>query len=313
MRPLRAVPAGRLDALDATDIFRGGSIVNAETRVAVVGITGTAARHHTQNMKRYGTQVVAGVRPGAGGEWVEGVRVFDTTADAMRETGANAAVLFVPSGAIRQAAFEALDAGLELLVMVPEHVPMHDTMAIVERAQETGARVVGPNTPGLIRPSARSKLGFLPEAYFTPGPVGVASRSGTLHYEMVRRLTMADVGQSTCVGVGGDGVVGTTFADMLRHFEQDDDTEAVLLVGEIGGTMEEDAADLVASGAVTKPVVAFVAGRNAPPDKRMGHAGAIIAAGRGSIKSKVEAFARAGIALADLPSDVVPMLRSALK
>ena len=288
-------------------------IVDAETRVAVVGITGKAARHHTQNMKRYGTRVVAGVRPGAAGEWVEGVRVFDTTADAMRETGANAAVLFVPSGAIRQAAMEALDAGLPLLVMVPEHVPLHDTMAIVERAQEVGALVVGPNTPGLIRPSVSCKLGFLPEAYFTPGPIGVASRSGTLHYEMVRRLTAAGLGQSTCVGVGGDGVVGTTFADMLRHFEQDDETEAVLLVGEIGGTMEEDAADMVAAGEFTKPVVAFVAGRNAPPDKRMGHAGAIIAAGRGSIESKVKAFARAGIALADSPKDMVPLLQGALK
>ena len=288
-------------------------IVDADTAVAVVGITGQAARLHTRIMKAYGTQVVAGVRPGAAGQQVEGVPVFDSAAEAMAGAGANAAVLFVPALAIRAAALEALDAGLKLLVMVPEHVPVHDTLAIAERARQVGAQVVGPNTPGLIRPSVKCKLGFLPQAYFTPGPVGVASRSGTLHYEMVRRLTGEGIGQSTCVGVGGDGVVGTTFADMLRFFQDDPETRAVLMVGEIGGTMEEDAAELVIAGEATKPVVSFLAGRNAPPDKRMGHAGAIIAAGRGTIESKEEAFGRAGIALADLPGDVVPMLRRALE
>jgi succinyl-CoA synthetase alpha subunit len=287
-------------------------LVNRETRLIVQGLTGGAARHHAGLMRAYGTEIVAGVRPGAGGQEVDGVPVFDRVAEAVAATGANASVLFVPAGAVRAAAVEALDAGLQLLVLVPEHVPLHDTLAVVERARTTGARVVGPNTPGLIRPAARCKLGFLPEGYFVDGPVGVTSRSGTLTYEIVRRLTAAGLGQSTCVGVGGDPVVCTTFADMLRHFEQDPDTRAVVMVGEIGGSLEEDAARLLIDGEVTKPVVAFLAGRNAPPDKRMGHAGAIIAAGRGTIESKLAAFAEAGVRVADRLADVAPLIREAL-
>ena len=287
-------------------------MVNRETRLIVQGITGDAARHHAGLMRAYGTGVVAGVRPGAGGQTVDGVPVFDRVAEAVDATGATASVLFVPAGAVRGAAEEALDAGLKLLVMVPEHVPLHDTLAVVERAQAAGARVVGPNTPGLIRPAARCKLGFLPESYFVDGPVGVTSRSGTLTYEIVRRLTGAGLGQSTCVGVGGDPVVCTTFADMLRFFEGDPDTRAVVMVGEIGGSLEEDAAQLLIDGEVTKPVIAFLAGRNAPPDKRMGHAGAIIAAGRGTIESKLAAFAAAGVRVADRLTDVVTLVREAL-
>jgi succinyl-CoA synthetase alpha subunit len=288
------------------------ALVSRQTRVLVQGITGGAARLHTRIMQGYGTRVVGGVRPGAAGQTVEGVPVFDSVADAVQATGADASVLFVPAAHIRAAAFEAMEAGLRLLVMVPEHVPLHDSLAIVERAGELGARVVGPNTPGLLRTSARCKLGFLPEGYFTPGPVGVASRSGTLTYELVRRLTLAGVGQSLCVGVGGDPVVGTTLAQMLRLFEADPETRAVLLVGEIGGSMEEDAARLMVEGAITKPVVAFLAGRNAPPEKRMGHAGAIIAAGRGTIESKLAALSGAGVAVADLPSDVPRLVQRAL-
>ncbi|MBW2459804.1 MAG: succinate--CoA ligase subunit alpha [Deltaproteobacteria bacterium] len=288
------------------------TLVDKNTRLAVQGITGKAASLHTRIMREYGTQVVAGVRPGAAGRTVEEVPVYDTIADAVKASGANASTLFVPAYAIREAAFEALDAGIELLVMVPEHVPLHDTMAIVERATATGARVVGPNTPGLICPAANCKIGFLPQRYFEDGPVGVASRSGTLTYEIVSRLSGAGMGQSTCVGVGGDPIVCTTFAQMLQSFEADDATSAIVLVGEIGGSMEEDAAELVVQKQVTKPVVAFLAGRNAPKDKRMGHAGAIVAAGRGSIESKLEAFEKAGIAVADQPADVVPLVKRAL-
>lgn len=288
-------------------------LVGQQTRVMVQGITGAAARLHTRIMRQYGTQVTAGVRPGAAGQIVEGVPVFDTVAEAAKATGANASVLFVPAGFIRQAAFEALDAGIKLLVMVPEHVPLHDTMAIVERSLEAGARVIGPNTPGLICPAAQCKIGFLPERYFIDGPVGVASRSGTLTYEIVKRLTAAGLGQSFCAGVGGDPIVTTTFSDMLRLFEADAATQAVVLIGEIGGSMEEDAAQLVIDGEVTKPVVTFLAGRNAPKEKRMGHAGAIIAAGRGTIESKLAAFEQAGISTADLPSEVVPLVRTALR
>ncbi len=288
------------------------ALLTCETRVIVGGITGKAARLHTSIMKAYGTRVVGGVRPGAAGQTVEGAPVFDTMADAVAETGGDAAVLFVPAGRVRQAAFETLDAGIKLVVMVPEHVPLHDTMAIVQRAEELGARVVGPNTLGIIRPSVRTKLGFLPEAYFTEGPVAVASRSGTLTYEIVMRLTRAGIGQSTCIGCGGDPIVATTFPQALELFEADDDTEAVVLIGEIGGSMEEEAAALRQAGKVTKPVVCFLAGRNAPPEKRMGHAGAIVAAGRGTIDSKLDAMAAAQIPVADLPSDVVPLVEAAL-
>jgi len=284
------------------------ALVDKGTRLLVQGITGKAATLHTKLMLDYGTTVVAGARPDAGGQLVEGVPVFNTAAEAVQQTGATASVLFVPAYAIRHAAFEAMDAGVKLLVMVPEHVPQHDTMAIIERAQSCGARVVGPNTPGLICPEVRCKIGFLPHRYFLDGTVGVVSRSGTLTYEIVGRLTAAGIGQSTTVGVGGDPMVGTTFAELLELFEADARTKAVVLIGEIGGSMEEDAAELVEQGRVTKPVVAFLAGRNAPPDKRMGHAGAIVAAGRGSIDSKLEAFARAGIAVADHPAEVVSLI-----
>ena len=289
------------------------ALLTKETRIIVGGITGKAARLHTRIMKAYGTAVVGGVRPGAAGQTVEGAPVFDSMADAVAETGGDAAVLFVPAGRLRQAALETMEAGIKLVVMVPEHVLLHDTMAIVQRARELGARVIGPNTPGIIRPAVKAKMGFLPEAYFCEGPVGVASRSGTLTYEIVMRLTRAGVGQSTCIGCGGDPIVGTTFPQALQIFEDDPDTRAVVLIGEIGGSMEEEAAHLRAHGKVTKPVVCFLAGRNAPPEKRMGHAGAIIAAGRGTIASKLEALERGKIPVADLPSDVVPLVKAALR
>jgi succinyl-CoA synthetase alpha subunit len=287
-------------------------LVGPDTRVLVQGITGSAARHHTELMLDYGTRVVAGARPGAGGQQVGPVPVFGSVAEAVATTAANASILFVPARAMKAAAFEAMDAGIGLLVPVSEHVPLHDTMAIVAKASEVGADVIGPNTPGLISPPARCKIGFVPSRYYTPGPVGVASRSGTLTYEIVSRLTLAGIGQTLCVGVGGDGVVGTTFSRMARLFEANPDTRVILLVGEVGGSMEEEVAELKASGEITKPIVAYIAGRTAPEGKRMGHAGAIVAAGRGSIASKLDAFSIAGVPVAEVPGEVVGLVREAL-
>jgi succinyl-CoA synthetase alpha subunit len=262
-------------------------------------------------MLDYGTGIVAGARPGAGGSKVHGVPVFDTATEAVEAAGANASILFVPARAMKAAAFEAMDAGIRLLVMVSEHVPLHDTLAIVAKSEETGARVVGPNTPGLISPKERVKIGFVPSQYYVPGPIGVASRSGTLTYEIVSRLTLAGIGQTLCVGVGGDPVVGTTFAQMARLFEADHETKAMLFVGEVGGSMEEEVADLVTRKEIVKPVVAYIAGRTAPEGKRMGHAGAIVAGGRGSIRSKLAAFEAAGIPVAAVPGEVVDLVREA--
>jgi len=288
-------------------------LVDEQTRVLVQGITGRAARHHVELMQRYGTRVVSGVRPGAAGERVHGVPVFDTVREAVSDTAANAAVLFVPAAVMRESALETLQAGVRLLVMVTEHVPRHDTMWLLASAREMGARIIGPNTPGLIAPGTHCKIGFLPADYYRPGPVGVASRSGTLTYEIVARLSAAGIGQSTCLGVGGDAVVGTTFAEVARLFETDPETQAMLFIGEVGGGMEEELAGLVHAGEITKPLVAYIAGRTAPEGKRMGHAGAIVAGGRGSLKSKLAALGDAGVPVAALPGDVPELVRQALK
>lgn len=285
-------------------------LVNSETKLLVQGITGEAARHHTEVMMDYGTNIVAGMRPGAGGTEVHGVPVYDTVAEAAAAKKPNASILFVPAKAMKQAAFEALEANIKLVVMVSEHVPLHDTMEIAAKAEEMGANLVGPNTPGLIAPSLHCKIGFVPAQYYMPGPVGVASRSGTLTYEIVSRLTLAGIGQTTCVGVGGDPVVGTTFSKMARLFEADPETKVILLVGEVGGSMEEEVADLVQRGEIKTPVVAYIAGRTAPKGKRMGHAGAIVAAGRGSIESKLEAFKAANIPVAAVPGEVVELVQN---
>ena len=287
-------------------------IINSHTRLLVQGITGDAARLHTKLMCEYGTNIVAGVRPGAGGTEVEGVKVFNTVQDAMIATAPNTSILFVPAKVMKSAAFEALDSGIKTVVMVSEHIPLHDTMEIVTKAQQVGARVIGPNTPGLISPADKCKVGFVPSSYYIAGKIGVASRSGTLTYEIVSRLTETGIGQSTCVGIGGDPVIGTPFSEILRMFENDHETEAILMIGEIGGTMEEEAAELVQTGEIIKPVVAYLAGRTAPPDKKMGHAGAIIASGRGTIQSKLEAFEQAGIPVAKVPDEVVQIVKQVL-
>ncbi|MEE4311105.1 MAG: succinate--CoA ligase subunit alpha [candidate division KSB1 bacterium] len=284
-------------------------IVNAHTRLLVQGITGEAAQHHTGLMRSYGTTIVAGVRPGAGGSTVSGVPVYDTVKEAMDEKEINTSILFIPAKVMKSAAAEAIEAGIKTLVMVSEHVPLHDTMEIIARANDAGATVIGPNTPGVISPPDKCKVGFVPSQYYIPGPVGVASRSGTLTYEIVSRLTKAGIGQSSCVGIGGDPVVGTPFPRIIRLFEEDDDTKMILLIGEIGGSMEEEAAELVSQGIVKKPVVVYLAGRTAPEDKKMGHAGAIIARGRGTIQSKLNAFKQAGIPVAKVPGEVVHLIQ----
>lgn len=287
-------------------------LLNAETKVVVQGITGSAGGMHTKNMLEYGTKIVAGVRPGAEGQEVHGVPVFNTVKSAVEKTGANTSILFVPGGVVKSAAIEAMDAGIKLLVIVPEHVPLHDTMEIVTYAKKKGVVVIGPNTAGMIAPESKTKVGFVPNGYFVPGSVGVASRSGTLMYEIISRLTLNELGQTTCIGVGGDPIVGTRFPELLKMFQKDPQTKAILLIGEIGGSQEEDAAALVSSGVVTKPVIAYIAGRSAPKGKKIGHAGAIVAGDKGTMESKLAAFEDAGIKVAKTPGEVVELVRKAL-
>ena len=282
-------------------------LVNSETRLLVQGITGDAAQHHTLQMLTYGTNIVAGMRPGAGGQVIHGIEVFDSVAEAKKVKDPNTSILFVPAKAMKQAAFEAIDANIKLIVMVSEHVPLHDTLEIIAYSEKAGVNLIGPNTPGLISPSLRCKIGFVPANYYLPGPVGVASRSGTLTYEIVSRLTVAGIGQSTCVGIGGDPINGTNFIDTLMMFQEDPDTEKIVLIGEIGGTDEEQAAAYI-SEHVTKPVSAFIAGRTAPPGKRMGHAGAIVQGGTGLAEDKIKALENARVKVAQHPEEIPSLL-----
>ncbi|MBX6722703.1 MAG: succinate--CoA ligase subunit alpha, partial [Dactylosporangium sp.] len=252
-------------------------LVDEKTKVLVQGITGNQGRFHTRQMLDYGTRVVAGTSPGREGEEVEGVPVYDTVEAAVEKHGANASVLFVPAPFVRDAAFEAIAAGLSPVVILAEHVPLKDAMHVMAFAKERGSVVIGPNTYGICT-AGKCKMGIPPNVVFSPGPVGVVARSGTLSYEIVASLTQAGLGQTTVVGMGGDRVVGVSFVDMLKRFENDPETKAVVLVGEIGGTAEEEAAEHIKQ--MTKPVVAYLAGRSAPPGRRMGHAGAIIERGR---------------------------------
>jgi len=284
--------------------------VNEKTRVLVQGITGKQGSFHTGQMLAYGTQIVGGVSPGKGGQKVEGVPVFDTVFAAMEKEPAEAAILFIPAPFARDAALEALNAGLKLVVLIPEHIPLHDAMEIMAYAKAKNAVVVGPNTFGLVS-SGRSKIGIMPNRYFIPGPVGVVSRSGTLCYEIVGHLTTGEIGTTTVVGLGGDRVVGLHFIDVLSQFEADPDTKAIVLVGEIGGSAEEEASAFIKKS-VSKPVIAYLAGKSAPPGKRMGHAGAIIERGRGTFASKVKALSAAGVKVAALPNEVATMVKEVL-
>jgi succinyl-CoA synthetase alpha subunit len=276
-------------------------LIDRTTRVLVQGITGSAGSFHARQMKAYGTDLVAGVTPGRGGSlFEEEVPVFDSVAEAVRRTGANASAIFVPPPGAADAILEAADAGMVLIVAITEGIPVLD-MVRVKRALETrpGTRLIGPNCPGVITPE-QCKIGIMPGHIHRPGRVGVVSRSGTLTYEAVKQLTDLGLGQSTAVGIGGDPVHGTDFVDVLRLFEDDPGTDAVILIGEIGGSEEERAADFVRDR-MKKPVVGFIAGRTAPPGKRMGHAGAVISGGSGTAAAKIEAMRQAGITVVDSP------------
>jgi succinyl-CoA synthetase alpha subunit len=277
-------------------------LVGPTTRVLVQGITGREGTFHTRQAVAYGTRVVAGVTPGRGGRDVDGIPVFDTVQRAVEATGADASVIFVPPPAAADAILEAAAAGLALVVCITEGIPALDMLRVCAALQGRSTRLIGPNCPGIITPEA-CKIGIMPGHIHRRGPVGVVSRSGTLTYEAVGQLSALGVGQSTCVGIGGDPLVGTDFVDMLRLFEADAETRAIVMIGEIGGTAEEHAAAFVRDH-VSKPVVAFIAGRTAPPGRRMGHAGAIIAGGKGTATEKMAALREAGIRVVESPADI---------
>jgi succinyl-CoA synthetase alpha subunit len=284
-------------------------LVDQDTKIIVQGITGHQGRFHSQAMMDFGTNVVGGVTPGKAGQEVNGLPVFDTVQDAVDETGADAGVGCVPAAFARDAALEALDAGIELVNVITEHIPDRDAIDFDHYAMYEDARVLGPNCPGVCSPTEDTKLGILPNRIFTPGNVGIVSRSGTLTYEMVGALSEAGIGQSTCIGIGGDPCPGTTFVDALELFENDPETDEIILVGEIGGTAEEEAAEYITEN-VSKPVHAYIAGRSAPQGKQMGHAGAIVTRGKGTAESKIQAFEKAGCKVADFPGDVVDFIKS---
>jgi succinyl-CoA synthetase alpha subunit len=287
-------------------------LVNAETRLAVQGITGREGEFHSRAMLAFGTNIVAGVTPGKGGQTaLDGhVPVFDTMADAVRETGANASCIFVPAAAAPDAILEAGDSGIALVICITENIPALDMLRVYHVLRQKGVRLIGPNCPGLTSVGERAKVGIIPNDIHRPGSVGLVSRSGTLTYEVVQAMTDAGIGQSTCVGIGGDPIVGTSFIDVLDMFNQDLETEAMVMIGEIGGDEEERAAAFV-QREVRKPMAAFIAGRTAPPGRRMGHAGAIISGGAGTAETKRQALEAAGIAVADSPSHIPDLLRAA--
>jgi len=273
----------------------------------VQGATGHQGQFHIGEMIHFGTRVVAGVTPGKSGETVYGVPVFNSARDAVTETQANTTLVLVPARFAKDAVFEALDAGIQTVVVITENIPFHDAMEFVHYTKYKGAVLIGPNCPGIASPGNKAKVGILPSGIFLKGHVGVASRSGTLTYEIVNSLSERDIGQSTCVGLGGDPIIGTSFIEALDAFEKDKETKAIVLVGEIGGTAEEDAAEHITKH-ISKPVFAFIAGRTAPPGKRMGHAGAIIARGKGTAESKIKAFEKADVKLAKFPTDIADLV-----
>ncbi|MDX8362267.1 MULTISPECIES: succinate--CoA ligase subunit alpha [Bacillaceae] len=285
--------------------------INKDTKVIVQGITGSTALFHTKQMLEYGTQIVAGVTPGKGGTEAEGVPVFNTVEEAVKATGANVSVIYVPAPFAADAILEAVDAELDLAICITEHIPVLDMVKVKKYMEGKKTRLVGPNCPGVITPE-ECKIGIMPGYIHTKGHVGVVSRSGTLTYEAVHQLSQAGIGQSTAVGIGGDPVNGTDFIDALKAFNEDPDTYAVIMIGEIGGTAEEEAALWVKEN-MTKPVVGFIGGRTAPPGKRMGHAGAIISGGKGTADEKIKVMNECGIQVADTPAVMGETLISTLK
>ncbi|MGI6712236.1 MAG: succinate--CoA ligase subunit alpha [Bacillota bacterium] len=284
--------------------------INENTHVLIQGITGNQGMFHTRQMVKYGTKVLAGVSPGKGGQKVDDIPVYNTVMEAIKYHPINASILFVPAAFAKDGAFEAISAGVKVLVMLTEHIPVHDTMAILSYARSKGTTVIGPNTFGVVS-SGKCKLGIPPNQYFVPGPVGVVARSGTLSYEIVGAMLAAGIGTTTVVGLGGDRVVGINFIDVLPEFENDPETKVIVLVGEIGGTAEEEAAAYIKEH-ITKPVVAYLAGKSAPPGKRMGHAGAIIERGMGTFAGKVQALEDAGVIVASLSFDVPELVKKVL-
>ncbi|MDQ7782068.1 MAG: succinate--CoA ligase subunit alpha [Desulfomonilaceae bacterium] len=287
-------------------------LVNRDSRVICQGITGRNGKFHSLACRDYGTNIVGGVTPGKQGEKVDGIPVFHTVWKAVKETGANVSIIFIPAAFAKDPILEAVDAGIELIVCVTEGIPPLDTASALRTARFQGRKVVGPNTPGVISPPEKCKVGIMPGYIHMPGSVGVISRSGTLTYEVVDQLTKNGVGQSTCLGLGGDPVVGLSFIDALRLFKDDPETEAVVLIGEIGGSAEEQAAAYIKEE-FNKPVVAYIAGRLAPPGKRMGHAGAIVSGGSGTAQSKIEALRAAGVTVVENPTRVGSTMKEILK
>lgn len=285
-------------------------LIDKNTKVICQGITGSAGTFHTKGCAEYGTQMVGGVTPGKGGQTVEGIPVYDTVEEAVEQTGADATMIFVPPPFAADAILEAVDAGIKVIAAITEGVPVLDMVEVYRRVRESGSVLIGPNCPGLITPG-ECKIGIMPGYIHNPGKVGIISRSGTLTYEAVWQTSNLGLGQSTCVGLGGDPIVGTSYIDLFKLYQEDDQTEAILMIGEIGGNAEEEAAAFV-NEHVTKPVAAFIAGATAPPGKRMGHAGAIISGGKGTASEKQAALEAAGIEVAKSPADMGTALQAAI-
>ncbi len=290
-----------------------GIIVDRSTRVLVQGITGREGSFHTKAMLDYGTQIVAGVTPGKGGTRVHGVLVYNSVEEALeRNPEINTSIIFVPARYAPDAIYEALDSSIRNIVIITEHIPLHEMLRIVNYAKILGATIIGPNTPGIINPIDRVKVGIMPSRVFRKGNIGIVSRSGTLTYEIAYALSLSGLGQSTCLGIGGDPIVGLDFIEVVKMFFEDEDTKAIVVIGEIGGDMEERLADYLKKHGIEKPMVAFIAGRTAPPGKRMGHAGAIISMGMGTAESKINALEDAGVVVAVTPTDVVKYFKKHL-
>ncbi len=286
-------------------------LLNKDSKLVVQGMTGRDGAFHTEKMREYGTNVVAGVSPGKEGTNVDGIPVFNTVANAVRATGADTSIIFVPAAFAADAIAEASEAGIKLVIAITEGIPTLDVIRVTPILEKNGTKMIGPNCPGLISPG-QSLAGILPTSIFTPGNVGLISRSGTLTYEMVNQLTTNGIGQSTCIGIGGDPVIGLHYKELLTLFEADKETKAIVLCGEIGGDAEEQAAAFIKEN-VTKPVVAFIAGQSAPPGKRMGHAGALITSGSGTASEKIKAFEAAGVKVAKEPIEIPKLIKEALK